>query len=69
MKVGISYAVELEDIPEEVENLLRDVQWDLVGILEEILKDIQGGDFSSVFGDINNLRKNAMMMHQKVEEA
>jgi len=68
MKVGISYAVELEDIPEEVENLLRDVQWDLVGILEEILKDIQGGDFSSVFGDINNLRTEAQKLDTRLED-
>ena len=68
MKVGISYAVELEDIPEEVENLLRDVQWDLVGILEEILKDIHDGDFSSAFGDINNLRKEVQKLDTRLED-
>tara|TARA_R110000744_G_scaffold5421_8_gene19183 strand:+ start:1229 stop:1579 length:351 start_codon:yes stop_codon:yes gene_type:complete len=68
MKVGISYAVELEDIPEEVENLLRDVQWDLVGILEEILKDIHVRDFSGVFGDINNLRKEAQKLDTRLED-
>jgi len=68
MKVGISYAVELEDIPAEVENLLRDVQWDLAGILEEMLKDIHGGDFSSVFGDITNLRIEAQKLDTRLED-
>ena len=68
MKVGISYAVELEEIPAEVEDLIRDVQWDLLGILENIIKDINAGDFSTVFTDINNLRKHVHKLDTRLED-
>ena len=68
MKVGISYAVELDEIPEEVENLIRDVQWDSFGILENIIKDINAGDFSTVLSDINNLRKHVYRLDTRLED-
>ena len=68
MKVGISYAVELDEIPAEVEDLIRDVQWDLFGILENIIKDINAGGFSTVLSDINNLRKNVHRLDTRLED-
>ena len=68
MKVGISYAVELEDIPEEVENLLRDVQWDLRGKLEEIIAQVRSGDFSSLEVEIKTLRNNLLRVDTRMED-
>ena len=68
MKVGISYAVELEDIPEEVENLLRDVQWDLRGKLEEIIMQIRSGDFSNLEVEIKTLRQNLLRVDTRMED-
>tara|TARA_R100000664_G_C2723893_1_gene116451 strand:+ start:228 stop:626 length:399 start_codon:yes stop_codon:yes gene_type:complete len=68
MKVGISYAVELEDIPEEVENLLRDVQWDLSGKIEEIITQVRSGDFSTLAVDIKTLRDNLGRTETRLED-
>ena len=68
MKVGISYAVELDEVPAEVEDLIRDVQWDLFGILENIIKDINAGEFSTVLSDINNLRKHVYRLDTRLED-
>ena len=68
MKVGISYAVELEDIPEEVENLLRDVQWDLSGKIEEIITQVRSGDFSTLAADIKTLRDNLGRTETRLED-
>jgi len=68
MKVGISYAVELEEIPEEVEDLLRDVQWDLFGKIEEIIEQVRSGDFSKLTADINALRNNLGRVDTRLED-
>ena len=68
MKVGISYAVELEDIPEEVENLLRDVQWDLNSKIEEIIEQVRSGDFSNLAADIKTLRDNLGRTDTRLED-
>ena len=68
MKVGISYAVELEDIPAEVENLLRDVQWDLDGRLQHIIELLRHGDFSSLDGEIKTLKKDVMKLDTRLED-
>jgi hypothetical protein len=68
MKVGISYAVELEEIPEEVEDLLRDVQWDLFGKIEEIITQVRSGDFSNLTADIKTLRDNLGRADTRLED-
>jgi len=68
MKVGISYAVELEDIPEEVENLLRDIQWDLSGKLEEIIEMIRSSDYSKLDREIKQLRHNLATVDTRLED-
>ena len=68
MKVGISYAVELEEIPEEVEDLLRDVQWDLFGKIEEIITQVRSGDFSNLTADIKTLRENLGRTDTRLED-
>ena len=68
MKVGISYAVELEEIPEEVEDLLRDVQWDLFGKIEEIIEQVRSGDFSKLTADITSLRNNLGRVDTRLED-
>jgi len=68
MKVGISYAVELEEIPEEVEDLLRDVQWDLLGKIEEIIEQVRSGDFSNLAADIKILRDNLGRTDTRLED-
>ena len=68
MKVGISYAVELEEIPEEVEDLLRDVQWDLSGKIEEIIEQVRSGDFSNLGATIKTLRGNLNRVDTRLED-
>tara|TARA_R110000824_G_scaffold13788_3_gene59441 strand:- start:77 stop:433 length:357 start_codon:yes stop_codon:yes gene_type:complete len=68
MKVGISYAVELEEIPEEVEDLLRDVQWDLFGKIEEIIEQLRSGDFPKLDTQMKNLRTNVARLDTRLED-
>ena len=68
MKVGISYAVELEEIPEEVEDLLRDVQWDLFGKIEEIIGYVRSGDFSKLDTEMKTLRNNVARLDTRLED-
>jgi len=68
MKVGISYAVELEEIPEEVEDLLRDVQWDLFGKIEEIIEHLRSGDFSKLDTEMKSLRNNVARLDTRLED-
>jgi hypothetical protein len=68
MKVGISYGVELEDVPEEVENLLRDVQWDLQEKIEEIIVHVRNANYATLDDDIKNLRKNLARVDMRLED-
>ena len=68
MKVGISYAVELEDVPEEVENLLRDVQWDLRTRLEGIIAQVASGNFSKLGEDIKSIRSDLVKTDTRLED-
>ena len=68
MKVGISYAVELDEIPAEVEDLIRDVQWDLFGILEDIITNINDGQLGTALGDIKTVRKNVNRLDTRLED-
>ena len=68
MKVGISYGVELEDVPEEVENLLRDVQWDLQEKIEEIIGHVRSANYATLDNDIKNLRKNLARVDMRLED-
>jgi len=69
MKVGISYAVELDEIPAEVEDLIRDVQWDLFGILEDIIKDINAGQLGAALEGIKIVRKNVDRLDTRLEDS
>ena len=68
MKVGISYAVELDEIPAEVEDLIRDVQWDLFGILEDIIKNINAGQLGPALEDIKIVRRNVNRLDTRLED-
>ena len=68
MKVGISYAVELEDIPEEVENLLRDVQWDLSAKIEELIVHLRGMNLADLEKDLKLLRSNLGRVDTRLED-
>jgi|TARA_R100000234_G_scaffold111884_1_gene85176 chromosome segregation ATPase len=68
MRVAISYAVDLEEIPEEVENLLRDVQWDLEEKLEEIISQVRERNFSQLGSDIIKLRNNLNRVDTRLED-
>jgi hypothetical protein len=58
MKATISYSVEIEDIPYEIQNLIKDVQWDLQKKLDELCSLIQEEDFSAAHESINNINFN-----------
>ena len=68
MKVAISYAVELEEIPEELQNLIRDVGFDLLASLEDIVFEIQNGSASQVGNNITKTRKNLQKVDTRLED-
>ena len=55
MKVGISYAVDLSEIPDELQKLVEEVQWDLAEKLELLAEQIKTGDFATAFANIKNI--------------
>ena len=68
MKVAISYAVELEEIPEELQNLIRDVGFDLLASLEDIVFEIQNGSASQVGNNITKTRKNLQKVDTRLDD-
>ena len=68
MKVGISYAVELDEIPEEVEKLLRDVEFAFPVSFDSLIGDIHSGEFASVFEKIKSIRKVILKVDARLED-
>ena len=68
MKVGISYAVELVDVPEELQKLVSEVQWDLKEKLIELCDDIENSRFASAVDNINNIRHNLQRTDTRLED-
>jgi ubiquinone biosynthesis protein UbiJ len=68
MKVGISYAVDLGDVPEELQKLVTEVQWDLAEKLIELCDDIEDGRFASAFDNIKNIRHNLQRADTRLED-
>ena len=68
MKVGISYAVELSEIPDELQKLVEEVQWDLAEKLELLSEQIKTGDFSTAFANIKNMRYNLQRTDTRLED-
>tara|TARA_R100000234_G_C4980835_1_gene170755 strand:+ start:38 stop:379 length:342 start_codon:yes stop_codon:yes gene_type:complete len=68
MKVGISYAVDLEEIPEELKRLIEEVQWDLTEKLDSLMDKIECGDFAGSFSEIKNMRHNLQRTDTRLED-
>jgi len=68
MKVGISYAVELDEIPEEVEKLLRDIEFVFPVSFDSLIGDIHSGEFASVFEKIKSIRKSILKADTRLED-
>ena len=68
MKVGISYAVDLSEIPEELQKLVEEVQWDLAEKLELLAEQIKTGDFATAFANIKNMRYNLQRTDTRLED-
>ena len=68
MKVGISYQVELEDVPEELGNLVKHVQWDLKVILDGLISEINSGDYSAALANIKNIKYNLQRTDSRLED-
>ena len=68
MKVGISYAVDLSEIPEELEKLIKEVRWDLAEKLDELSNNVSSGDFVSAFKNIKNMRHNLQRTDTRLED-
>jgi hypothetical protein len=68
MKVGISYQVELEDVPEELGNLIKHAQWDLKGILDKLVDEINSGNYSAALKNIKNIRYNLQRADSRLED-
>lgn len=69
MKVAISYAVELEDIPGEVKNLIRDVQH-LADpqLLDSIIQKIESGSILDSLVSIEALRGDIAKLDVRLED-
>ncbi len=68
MKVGISYAVDLSEIPDELQKLIQEVQWDLLEKLELLTEQIKAGDFATAFANIKNMRYNLQRTDTRLED-
>tara|TARA_R100000234_G_scaffold53948_1_gene32348 strand:+ start:175 stop:528 length:354 start_codon:yes stop_codon:yes gene_type:complete len=68
MKVGISYAVDLSEIPDELQKLIEEVQWDLPEKLEALKEQIRAGDFATAFTNIKNMRHNLQRTDARLED-
>ena len=68
MKVGISYAVDLSEIPDELQKLVEEVQWDLAEKLELLTEQIKTGDFATAFANIKNMRYNLQRTDGRLED-
>ena len=68
MKVGISYAVDLSEIPDELQKLVEEVHWDLAGKLELLSEQIKTGDFATAFANIKNMRYNLQRTDTRLED-
>jgi len=68
MKVGISYAVDLSEIPDELQKLIEEVQWDLAEKLELLTEQIKTGDFATAFANIKNMRYNLQRTDTRLED-
>jgi|TARA_E500000305_G_scaffold110091_1_gene116949 hypothetical protein len=68
MKVGISYAVELSEIPEELQKLIEEVQWDLSEKLALLTEQVRAGDFAAAFANIKNMRYNLERTDTRLED-
>tara|TARA_R110002012_G_scaffold52275_1_gene134253 strand:- start:448 stop:801 length:354 start_codon:yes stop_codon:yes gene_type:complete len=68
MKVGISYAVDLSEIPDELQKLIEEVQWDLSDKLGLLSEQIRTGDFDTAFANIKNMRHNLQRTDTRLED-
>jgi hypothetical protein len=68
MKVGISYAVELNEIPDELQKLIEEVQWDLSEKLHLLEEQVKTGDFAAAFANIKNMRYNLQRTDTRLED-
>jgi|TARA_E500000331_G_scaffold14261_1_gene12510 uncharacterized protein (DUF849 family) len=68
MKVGISYAVELSEIPDELQKLIEEVQWDLSEKLKLLGEQVEVGDFTTAFDNIKNMRYNLQRTDTRLED-
>jgi len=68
MKVGISYAVELSEIPDELQKLIEEVQWNLSEKLDLLTEQIKSGDFAAAFANIKNMRYNLQRTDTRLED-
>jgi hypothetical protein len=68
MKVGISYAVELSEIPDELQKLIEEVQWELSEKLDLLTEQVKSGDFAGAFANIKNMRYNLQRTDTRLED-
>jgi|TARA_R110000824_G_scaffold118535_1_gene270843 hypothetical protein len=68
MKVGITYVVDLEDIPEELQKLIGDVNWELSDKLDELTRQIKSEDYVAAFNNIKEMRYNLHRVDTRLED-
>jgi hypothetical protein len=68
MKVGISYAVDLSEIPDELQKLLEEVHWDLAEKMQLLTEQLEAGNFADAFSNIKNMRYNLQRTDTRLED-
>ena len=68
MKVGISYAVELSEIPDELQKLIEEVQWELSEKLDLLAEQVKSDDFAGALANIKNMRYNLQRTDTRLED-
>jgi len=69
MRVGITYSVELEDIPQEIVNLLSEVSFPDNVDLREINSNISTNNMLKALEDIHQLRKRLSSIDYRLQDA
>jgi hypothetical protein len=68
MKATISYSVEVEDIPHEIQNLIKDVQWDLDVKLDALCDLIENNEFQTAMQNIESINYNLIRTHDRLKD-
>jgi len=68
MKATISYSVEVEDIPHEIQNLIKDVQWDLDAKLDALCDLLEKNELHAAIQNVESINYNLIRTHDRLKD-